>query len=66
MNLQLVPVYKYYAEAPWRFLYSTDPDIESGWKHSDISFFAFGKEQEGTVPVYRYVASDPARFLLST
>lgn len=66
MNLQLVPVYKYYAEEPWRFLYSTDPDIGSGWKRSDISFFAFGKEQEGTVPVYRYSASDPARFLLST
>lgn len=66
MNLQLVPVYKYYAEAPWRFLYSTSPDINSGWKRAGIAFYGFGQEQDGTVPVYRYAAADPTRFLLST
>ena len=66
MNLQLVPVYKYYAEDPWRFLYSTDPDITSGWTRAGVSFYAFGQEQPDTVPVYRYTAQNPTRFLLST
>ena len=66
MGLQLIPVYEYYSQDPWRFAYSTDPNFGNGWMRAGVSFFAFGKNQAGTVPVYRYAATNPQRYLYST
>lgn len=62
----IVPVYEYVASYPvWRYQYSTNPDIQDGWKRTGIAFYAFGKGQPGVVPVYQYHAEDPWRYLYS-
>ncbi|HEY9641188.1 MAG TPA: peptidoglycan-binding domain-containing protein [Coleofasciculaceae cyanobacterium] len=62
---QVMPIYAYYLESPWRFRYSANSSVE-GWKKSGVGFFAFGKDQAGTVPVYQYSAANPARYHYST
>lgn len=60
------PVYEYYAENPWRFLYSTQANIGNGWKRNGIKFFAYRRAESGAVPVYRYSAQNPWRYHYST
>jgi C1A family cysteine protease len=62
----ITPVYEYYATSPWRYQYSTNPDIQDGWQRNGISFFAFGSSQPEVVPVYQCHAESPWRFFYST
>lgn len=65
---KLIPVYQYHAEMPWRYFYSTDPDVELGWIRDGIAFYAWAEAIPGTVQVFRYYAADqnPSRYLYST
>jgi hypothetical protein len=56
---QLLAVYKYYSDNPWRFLYSTDPNIKDGWKQGPIAFYGLDRPARNIVPVYRFVATTP-------
>ncbi|HEY9643178.1 MAG TPA: C1 family peptidase [Coleofasciculaceae cyanobacterium] len=62
----IAPVYEYYATAPWRYQYTTSPDVKDGWKRLGIGFYAFGSSQPGTVPVYQCHATSPWRYFYST
>ncbi|NJR65541.1 MAG: hypothetical protein HC772_09860 [Leptolyngbyaceae cyanobacterium CRU_2_3] len=62
----IAPVYEYYATAPWRYQYTTSPDVQDGWQRLGISFYAFGSSQPGTVPVYQCHAPSPWRYFYST
>ena len=50
----ITPVYQFYADNPWRWNYSSDPDqgTSQRWTRDGIEFFAFGQNQLGVVPVY--------------
>ena len=65
---KLIPVYQYHAEMPWRYFYSTAPDIQLGWIRDGIAFYAWVEAIPGTVEVFRYYATDqnPSRYLYST
>lgn len=56
---QLLGVYKYYSEDPWRFLYSTDPKIKDGWERGPIAFYGLDRSTRDIAPVYRFVAASP-------
>ncbi|MBW4659847.1 MAG: C1 family peptidase [Drouetiella hepatica Uher 2000/2452] len=62
----IAPVYEYNATAPWRYQYSTSPDVQDGWTRLGIGFYAFGASQPGTVPVYQCRAENPWRYFYST
>lgn len=62
----IAPVYEYYATQPWRYQYSTSPDVKDGWKRSGIGFFAFGASHPGVVPVYQCRAESSWRYFYST
>jgi hypothetical protein len=64
-GVKIKPVYEYYATQPWRYQYSTSPDIQDGWTRTGIAFFGFGDKQPGVVPVYQYHAEDPWRYQYS-
>lgn len=57
----ITPVYQFYADYPWRWNYSTNPDdgTTQGWTRDHLAFFAFGQSQPGVVPVYLYYAESP-------
>jgi vanadium chloroperoxidase len=65
---KLIPVYQYHAENPWRYFYTTDSDIRSGWIKDGVAFLAWSEAVPGTVEVFRYFAADrnPWRYLYST
>ncbi|HEY9644687.1 MAG TPA: hypothetical protein V6C57_29595 [Coleofasciculaceae cyanobacterium] len=65
---RIIPIYQYHAEAPWRYFYTTDPDVQRGWKRDGIAFYAFSDGVRGSASeVVRYHAEDqnPWRFLYS-
>ncbi|GAB4233252.1 MAG: hypothetical protein Kow00121_61310 [Elainellaceae cyanobacterium] len=68
IRTKLIPVYQYHAEMPWRYFYSTDPDIQSEWIKDGVAFYAWSEALPGTVEVFRYYAADqtPWRYLYST
>lgn len=64
----IIPIYQYHAENPWRYFYTTDPDVKQGWVRDGIAFYAFATGVRGSASeVIRYYAADqtPWRFLYS-
>ncbi|MFK0729816.1 MAG: hypothetical protein ACFKPT_24495 [Gloeotrichia echinulata GP01] len=57
-----IEIYQYYLENPWRYQYSSNPNIGGGWIKDGVAFYAFAEQREGTVPVYQYHADNPLRF----
>ncbi|HEY9659096.1 MAG TPA: hypothetical protein V6C65_11635, partial [Allocoleopsis sp.] len=69
MAIRIIPVYQYHAQTPvWRYFYTTDPDVQQGWKRDGIAFYAFADASTGATEVSRYYAADrnPWRYLYST
>jgi hypothetical protein len=57
-----VPVYQYYAPDPWRYLYSRNSQIGSGWIYEGVAFHAYAQHQPGTREVLQFYAADPWRY----
>jgi C1A family cysteine protease len=64
-TVSIAPVYEYRVTNPWRYQYSTNPDIKDGWVRTGVAFFAFGANQSGVVPVYQCHATHPWRYQYS-
>ncbi|MCH8619546.1 hypothetical protein [Undibacterium sp. TS12] len=60
--MSLVPVYEYYAEGIWRYMYSQDAKIKNGWTKGDLVFFAEKEQLATNTPIYSHYAEDPWRF----
>ena len=61
VSFQLLAVYQYYAEKPERFLYSTNQNIQDGWKQGPIAFYGLDRAavDRHIVPIYQFVAASP-------
>ncbi|HEV2803736.1 MAG TPA: hypothetical protein VGW57_02280 [Chthoniobacterales bacterium] len=63
---ELTPIYRHIAKDPWRFLYDTHVQNDTGWSEGTVAFYAHPNQQAGTIPIYRHTAKDPWRFLYDT
>ncbi|MEM7104376.1 MAG: hypothetical protein AAF502_14655 [Bacteroidota bacterium] len=64
-----VPIYRYYAKNPWRFYYSSNPDMvneNSTWQKDWIAFYAYTAQMPGSIPIYEYYEENPLRYIYST
>lgn len=61
-----IPFYRYHATSPERFMISSDPNLNGGWKRFGSPIYAYASEQPYTIPVFQSKADDPERYLLST
>ncbi len=61
----IAPIHEYHATDPWRYQYSTNPNIGGGWIKDGVAFYAFSSEVQDTVPIYQYHATGPWRYQYS-
>lgn len=64
----LTPIYQYHINGPSRFLFSSNPDIQSGWTKDGIAFHAYQNQEPGTIAYYQYHQDEegPYRVLYTT
>lgn len=60
--MKLVPVYQFYADNPWRCMYSTKNEKKEGWVNSGIAFYAYSERVAESAAVYANYADKPLRF----
>jgi hypothetical protein len=55
---KIVPIWQYHAVQAdgWRFMFSQDPGIGSGWTRDHVVWSAFATADSGGVPIYQYHA----------